>query len=205
MEELKEKNCSTCKKILPVSSFFKNKHNKKHGLQASCKACSKIYSIERVKKIKANKQKKVVKPNSKTKKGFYFDTEDVWTALYNNQSIDTLYPDSWDSKVELDEGTLKENEEYTRLEGNYENYVVTSLGRIFSLIGTKQKQLTPTIHTETVVFNISSKRFNIIETLDKYGWSKTPNELNNIYDQHKFKYYKYKFESTGAKCIIYNK
>lgn len=37
------KVCSKCKKLLPYSEFFKDKHNKKYGLSGYCKTCKVAY------------------------------------------------------------------------------------------------------------------------------------------------------------------
>lgn len=209
MEEIKEKKCNRCNLVKPLDEYYNNKKNKLHGKQAMCKECNNVYTSEYQKRNKRerfniNGPKNKLK-NTKTKKGFYLDPDKVWEAIYNETPIDNLYPDIWNNSVDISEDWFVEGEEYLRLEGNLSDYIVTNYGRAISLIGTKAKFLTPTIHSTTVVFNLQGKRVNMLDILEEQGWSQTPETLEYIYNEHKWKYYRYQYEKSGAKCIIHNK
>jgi hypothetical protein len=45
-----EKLCSNCKEIKDETFFYKNKNNKKDGLQGTCKRCSYLKTKESIKK-----------------------------------------------------------------------------------------------------------------------------------------------------------
>ena len=210
MEKIKEKKCSRCDTVKLIDEFYNHKANKLHGKQAMCKVCNTAYTLEYQKKNKHKKKFNINGPKNKLKdkkkkKGFYLDPERVWTAIYNGTSIDDLYPNIWNNSVDISEDWFVDGEEYLRLEGNYSDYVITNYGRLISLIGTKAKFLTPTIHSTTVAFNMQGKRINILDMLDEHSWSQTPETLEDIYNQYKWKYYRYKYEKSGAKCIIHNK
>ena len=127
----------------------------------------------------------------KTKNKFYLNSDDVWAIIENGGNIDSLYPEEWNKTVSIDESFLIPGEKYFWLKNNISDYAVTSLGRIISHIGKKPRQIIIVQMESKWVCQIRNKRVNITDELYKLGINLTRDDIENIYMEHKWNFYKY--------------
>lgn len=144
----------------------------------------------------------MAKPN---KKGVYIDPDLAWEYIEMGRDTDGLYPAKWKTKSKFPIELLLEGEQHQFLNAPLDDYVLTSLGRVFSVAQNKPKQLSPNIYQYSIAMSIRDIRVNILNRMDALGWHKTFNEIKDIYISNKWSHYRYYFEdgATAYELITY--
>ena len=102
-----EKKCSYCKEIKDETSFYKNKNNKKDGLQSTCKKCSYKLTKESIEKKRLLEGERKRKQDGKfltlsgIKQEDYCMMYSFLSKLYPNPDVDyhTQFCEKWGLKV----------------------------------------------------------------------------------------------------------
>jgi hypothetical protein len=132
----------------------------------------------------------------------YLDSDKAWDIIENkvlgyDVDIDDLYPESFIVETtSLQYGInvqliLLEGEEYVLLEGDCDNYCITSFGRVLNC-----KYLTQnTVYfgkNNRVTTQVRSTKILLGKEFSKQGWTFNSNNIQQIYDKYEWRYCKAK-------------
>lgn len=127
----------------------------------------------------------------KWKKHNYFTDEDYYEAerlIYNNLSmepyLDKIIPELDDSWVN---DFLKEDEAFDYLEGELNNYVITTYGRVFNL--KTKKTVMPSVSGTNLNVMLKGKVTSYKTEFARLGWVYSFSFIMDIYAKYKWKYY----------------
>ena len=128
----------------------------------------------------------------------YLDGDKAWLlieqkAMGYDVDFDSLYPEHFLTEItsvqneEKIKSMILPGEEYYMLEGNCDNYCITSLGRIFNAkYGTQNKIY---IAKNRITTNIRTTKIHFATEFMKMGWSFNIDEIKRRYDDNKWAYH----------------
>ena len=132
----------------------------------------------------------------------YLDSEKAWDIIENKVlghevDMDVLYPESFiveNTILQYEKNIqpiLLSGEDYYLLDGDCDNYCITSYGRILNA-----KYLTQnTIYfykNNRVITQVRSTKLLLAKEFKKQNWHFDVNQIQQIYDKHKWRYCKQK-------------
>lgn len=128
----------------------------------------------------------------------YLDGDRAWEmierkAMGQEVNFDNLYPENFITEVtsvineEKIQSMLMSGEQYHLFEGDCDNYVITSLGRIFNAkYGTQNKVY---IAKDRITTNIRTTKIYFAAEFMRMGWSFDIDTIKQLYDTHKWSYH----------------
>jgi len=113
--------------------------------------------------------------------------EEVEHYLNNNLDIQELYQDS-NKNLKLFEELLLKGEEYIRLEGNLDHYVITSFGRVFNTDRLNQLSIMY-INEEQLIIYLLKIKHDLAYIFEEQAWEFDIKKIIKRYEKRDW-YYK---------------
>lgn len=121
----------------------------------------------------------------------YISAEHAWNVIENDLDIDELYPDSLKDNSNVPKGFLLEGERIHYYGGLWEDYAITSLGRIIGL--KKMKTLSVNCWPDRIGYQLRQRRVDVIREINEYfGIEYTAQELISIYKTNNWEHWEWK-------------
>jgi hypothetical protein len=119
---------------------------------------------------------------------FYLDSQKAWEYIETGKNLDDLYPDSFNvEKREIKYNSaiqelLVEKEQYVLLDGDWEDYAITSLGRV---INCKHKSIIQVyVAREEISVPVRGKKLHLSIEMNINGWKYNQKEVLQNYKKN---------------------